>query len=99
MPSTIDETVLSEPSGRPETLVHFAGSLAFASLYLYTWSVGDTDLGRWLLVMAVGAAVAGTAESLPTARRQTAGALRLVAILLLLCLVTASVVAPELVIR
>lgn len=94
MSSLIDDVVFSEPSGRPNTLVHFAGALLLLSVYTYAWSIGQTGTSGWLLMMAAASAVAGIAESLPTSSRQGAGILRLVAISVLLCLVTATLVAP-----
>lgn len=97
MPSVINDIVFSEPSGRPNTLVHFAGALIFLSVYTYAWSVGQTGPTVWLIIMTGASAVAGIAESLPTSSRQVAGILRLVVISVLLCLVVATVVAPDLV--
>jgi hypothetical protein len=65
---------------------------------MYIWSVGKAGGSSWLLGMAAANAVAGVADSLPTNRRQVAGILRLVAISVLLCLVAAAIVVPELVI-
>lgn len=95
MSSVVDDVIFSDPSGRPATLVHFAGALVLSSLHVYAWSVGDIEVSDWWLVMAAGYAAAGTAESLSTSRRRTAGMLRLVAILLLLGLVATVVVAPD----
>ena len=94
MPSSISETVFSEPSGRPITLVHATGVLIFAGLYLYSWVVNGTP-AAWLLAMVTGSGLAGTAEALPKRRRQASGILRSVAILVFFCLVVASIVAPE----
>ena len=94
MPSSISETLFSEPSGRPITLVHAAGALIFAGLCLYGWVVDGSPV-VWLLGMVIGTGMAGIAEALPASRRQTAGVLRSVAILVFLCLVVASVVAPD----
>lgn len=95
MSSTVTEVVFSEPSGRSAALIQFAGSLAFSGLYVYSWTAGNADSGRWLLGMVVGSALAGVAESLPKDRRLTAGVLRLTAILVLLSLLTATVFGPE----
>ena len=94
MPSSISETLFSEPSGRPITLVHAVGVLIFAGLYLYGWVVDGSPV-IWLLAMVIGSGLAGTAEALPKRRRQASGILRSVAILVFLCLVVASIVAPE----
>jgi hypothetical protein len=97
MPSSISETIFREPSGRPISLVNAAGALIFASLYIYGRVVGGSS-SSWLLVMILGTGVAGIAEALPERRRQAAGALRSVAIFVFLCLVVASIVAPELIV-
>ncbi|AEM58210.1 hypothetical protein HISP_13350 [Haloarcula hispanica N601] len=94
MPSSISERIFTEPSGRPITLVHAAGALIFAGLYLYGWVVEGTP-AAWLLAMVIGTGLAGTAEALPKSRHQAAGILRSVAILVFLSLVVASIVAPE----
>jgi len=95
MPSSINEVVFSKPSGRPTALVQFAGSLIFLGLYVYSWIEGNADSSNWLLIMVVGSTLAGIAESLPENRRQTAGALRLAAILVLLYLIAAVIFTPE----
>jgi len=97
MPSTVSNAVFSEPSGRPTAIVQFAGSVVFASLYLYAWSVGNAGPSRWLLGMVAGSALAGVAESLPKERRWVAGVLRLSAISILLCLLVATLVSPAIV--
>jgi hypothetical protein len=98
MPAKINEVVFSEPSGRPNTLIQFAGALAFSGLYAYSWIAGNSGSSSWLLLMVVGSASAGIAESLPKDRRRTAGAFRLAAIFVLLCLLAATIFAPEFVI-
>ncbi|MFC5278170.1 hypothetical protein ACFPM1_05255 [Halorubrum rubrum] len=98
MPSVLSDLVFSEPSGRTNALVQFAGALAFLGLYGYSRIAGDADPSDWLLVMALGAVLAGTAESLPNDRKRTAGVLRLAAVLVLLCLLVAIVLAPEFVV-
>jgi len=93
----VDDLLCSEPSGRRLALLHFATSLAWVGIYLTAWLGGDPRSGWWALVMAAGIAVAGVAEALPEHRRRTAGLLRLVAILGMLCLVAAMIVSPELI--
>jgi len=95
MPSRISDTVFSEPSGRGHAAVMFAGAAVFLGLYGYA---GADSSARWLLVMAGGNALSGIAESLPAARRRAAGAFRLAAISLLLCLLAAATFAPEFVV-
>ncbi|WP_276271051.1 hypothetical protein [Haloarcula litorea] len=96
MPSVVADTLFSEPSGRPNSLAQFASALAFTGIYV--WSASNGSPQPWLLVMVFGATLAGVAESLPKARRRTAGVLRLVALLSLCCLVAAIVLVPELVV-
>lgn len=80
MPSEISDAVLSEPSGRPHAHVMFAGAFVMSSIYLYfDVLLGGTSLSS--LVMAVGFALSGLAESLPAGRRRIAGGLRVAAIL------------------
>jgi hypothetical protein len=98
MPSVLSDLVFDEPSGRPNALVQFAGAVAFLGLYGYSRVVGNADPSDWLLVMALGATLAGVAESLPKDRHLAAGVLRLAAILVLSCLLVASVLAPEVVV-
>jgi peptidoglycan/LPS O-acetylase OafA/YrhL len=98
MPSGTEEVTFSEPAGRPNTLVQFAAALAVSCLYVHSGVVADSTSNGWSLVMAVGSALSGAAESLPEDRRRTAGVLRLTAVLALLCLLVAAVLAPELVV-
>jgi hypothetical protein len=96
MPSKIRAIVFSEPSGRLHAFVMFAGSLVMLSIYIYydiLRSVPDVSS----LVMAVGFALSGLAESLPTKRRRMAGRLRVAAILLLTGLLGLTIVAPDVV--
>jgi hypothetical protein len=89
MPSKIRDIVFSEPSGRM-----FAGSLVMLSIYIYYDILrGVPDISS--LVMAVGFALSGLAESLPTERRQIAGGLRVAAVLLLTGLLSLTIFAPE----
>ena len=72
----------------------FAGSLVMLSIYIYYDILrGVPDISS--LVMAVGFALSGLAESLPTERRQIAGGLRVAAILLLTGLLSLTIFAPE----
>jgi hypothetical protein len=95
MPSLLSDTLFSEPSGRGHSIVMFASALVFLGLYGYVHA--DTS-AAWLLVMAGGNVLSGVAESLPADRRRAAGAFRIAAVSLLLCLVIAMVVAPDLVV-
>jgi hypothetical protein len=94
MPSTVSDVLFSEPSGRPTTLVQFAGAVVFLSLAVYMVTVGNASQSRWVLVMMAGFALSGSAESLPKNRRRLAGVLRLTAITILLGLVAVSLLAP-----
>jgi len=85
----INEVLFNEPQGRPFALVQFGVSIIFLCIFVYTWSVGDAGEFVWILFLIVGTALSGIAESLPENRRQAAGVLRLVGILVLLILVTA----------
>ncbi|OYR57462.1 hypothetical protein [Halorubrum halodurans] len=98
MPSVLSDLVFDEPSGRPDALVQFAGAIAFLGLYGYSRIVGDIDSSDWLLVMALGATLAGVAESLPHDRRLAAGTLRLAAVSVLSCLIVAIVLDPGVVV-
>ena len=94
MPSKIRDVVFSEPSGRSHAFVMFAGSVVMLSIYIYYDILrGVPDISS--LVMAVGFALSGLAESLPTERRQIAGGLRVAAMLLLTGLLSLTIFAPE----
>jgi hypothetical protein len=94
MPSRIKDVVFSEPSGRRQAFVMFASSLAMFSIYIYYGVLRDGS-SISSLMMAVGFALSGFAESLPTERRQIAGGLRVTAILWLIGLLCLTVFAPE----
>ncbi|MFC7077631.1 hypothetical protein [Haloarcula halophila] len=97
MPSIVDDVLFSEPSGRPNSLVQFAGTFAFLVIYLYFYVyLGETS-GTWLLAMALGAMLSGTAESLPIHRRKIAATLRLASILTFVGLLVAIVFDPGIV--
>jgi hypothetical protein len=96
VPSKIRAVVFSEPSGRLNALVMFASSFAMLSIYLYyDILLGGSSLSS--LIMAVGFALSGLAESLPIDRRRIAGGLRVTAILWLLGLLGLTIFAPEVV--
>jgi hypothetical protein len=98
MPSAIDATVFSEPSGRPLAAVHFAGRIAFAIMYVHRWQSGDAPAVTRLLFAIAATAQSGTAESLPAGRRRTAGALRVAARLVLFAMLAVMVATPSAVI-
>lgn len=94
MPSTIKDIVFSEPSGRGQAFVMFAGSIIMGSIYMYFDILrGGSSINS--LVMAVGFALSGLAESLPSERRQLAGGLRVSAMLLVTVLLILVIFAPE----
>ena len=94
MPSVVTEIVFSEPSGRPNASVMFASSLVMLSVFIYT------DVLRGVsfiapLILAVGLALIGLAESLSPDRRRITGGLRVTAILLLLGFLSLAVLIPR----
>jgi hypothetical protein len=96
MPSKIKDVVFSEPSGRLHAFVMFAGALVMLSIYIYYGILRDgSSLSS--LIMAVGFALSGFAESLPTEHRQIAGGLRVTAIVWLVGLLSLTIFAPEVV--
>ena len=98
MPSIIDETVFSEPSGRPLALVFLCGALVLSGQQGYYVVVeGATPLSAVLFLIA-GMALSGIAESLPESRRQAAGVLRLTALFVLVSMLVILVAVPELII-
>ncbi|WP_136601783.1 hypothetical protein [Salinigranum halophilum] len=99
MPSIIDETVFSEPSGQPIGAIQLCAALIFSGVYGYAMFAENSTLGSWPLFMAAGSALSGIAESLPNTRRQAAGVLRLTGLFVLLCLLVAILFAPEFVIQ
>jgi peptidoglycan/LPS O-acetylase OafA/YrhL len=96
-PSNIRKVLFSEPSGRRYAAVMFAGALAFVGLYLTAWFI-DESVPRFALFLLVGSALSGIAEALPKDRRRTAGVLRVLAILVLVCLLALIIFAPEFII-
>ncbi|TQR22559.1 hypothetical protein C9J85_10885 [Haloferax sp. wsp5] len=74
MPSSISNTVFSEPSG---PRLHSSTTLVavFAGLYVSAWSTDGSAAATWLLAMVVGTGLAGIAEAC-LHRRQLAGVLR-----------------------
>ncbi|MFB6138648.1 MAG: hypothetical protein ABEJ42_10005 [Halobacteriaceae archaeon] len=96
MPSLIDETVFSEPSGRPFALVQLGGTLLMLGFYGYLVVVRNATPSSFILFLSVGTGLSGIAESLPNARRRTAGVLRLTALLVLVGLLVAVSSNPEL---
>jgi len=97
MPSIIDQTLFSEPSGRPLGLVFLCGALLMAGQQGYYVVVeGATPLYAVLFIV-VGMALSRIAESLPKPRRREAGVLRLTAITVLMSLLVILFFAPDLI--
>jgi len=96
MASTIKRLVFSEPSGRPSAAIQFSGSLLMTSIYVYYGLLRGASTS-YALVFAVGFALSGVAESLPSERRRAAGGLRIAASLLLIGLIGLLLFAPEVV--
>ncbi|WP_435144997.1 hypothetical protein [Halobaculum sp. P14] len=94
MPSRFEDALWSEPSGRLHGLVLFAGSAVFTSIYVY-YDVLHGVPSSSSLVMAIGFALSGTAESLQVADRRVTVGLRLAAMLVVLGLLAVSAFAPE----
>jgi hypothetical protein len=96
MPSKLREVVFSEPSGTIHAFVMIGGSLVMLSIYVYYDVLrGGSSISS--LIMAVGFALSGLAESLPTERRQLAGALRVTAVLVLTGLLGLTIFAPKII--
>ena len=97
MASAIKRFVFSEPSGRLSAAIQFSGSLLMLSIYVYYGLLRGASTS-YTLVLAVGFALSGIAESLPSERRRAAGGLRIAASLLLIGFIGLTVLAPEIVI-
>lgn len=95
--SALAATLFSEPSGRPNALVMFASAVVFLSLHVAFGVFGDAT-GVNNLLLALGFALSGTAESLPADRRRAAGVLRTAAIGVILGLLVGIATAPEIVV-
>ncbi|MBB6647465.1 hypothetical protein [Halobellus ruber] len=91
----ISDVLFNEPRGRPNSLIQFGASLSFLCIFVYVWSVGEAGEVPWVLFLIVGTALSGIAESLPKPRRWAAGLLRLTAILVLVCLLAITFLAPD----
>ena len=97
MPSFIDQTLFSEPSGRSLGLVFFCGALLLAGQQGYYVIVQGATPFYGALFVIVGMSLSGIAESLPKRRRQQAGVLRLTAITVLVSLLVILIFAPDLI--
>ena len=97
MPSIIDQTLFSEPSGRPLGLVFLGGALLLAGQQGYYVIVEGATPFSAVLFIIVGMALSGIAESLPKPRRREAGVLRFTAITVLVSLLVIGFFAPDLI--
>ncbi|WP_435187055.1 hypothetical protein [Halobellus sp. EA9] len=97
MPSIIDQTLFSEPSGHPLGLVFLCGALLLAGQQGYYVIVEGATPFYATLFMSVGMALSGIAESLPKPRRREAGVLRLTALAVLVSLLVTIFLAPDLI--
>jgi uncharacterized membrane protein len=95
MPSIVDQTVFSEPSGRPLGVVYLCGALLLSGAYGYYAVVGAVTPTSSVLFLSAGLALSGIAESLAKTRRRAAGVLRLTAISVLVSLLVIIAFAPE----
>jgi hypothetical protein len=98
MPSLLDDTLFSEPSGTGVSLVHFGSAVAFSLMLGYSWLRAGPPTNYWLVFMIVGTALVGVAEALPTARTRAAGVFRLAGIGTIGCLLGILVFSPELIV-
>ena len=96
MPSTIDELVFSEPSGRVHAIVPLVGSLALLSMYLY-YEIRHTGSFNGLLILGVGFGLHGVVNLLPPTRQYIAGILRIIVVIMMIGLFVLAVLAPEVV--
>ncbi|MDS0243924.1 MULTISPECIES: hypothetical protein [unclassified Haloferax] len=97
MPSIIDQTLFSEPSGRPLGLVFLCGALLLAGQQGYYVIVEGATPFYAVLFVIVGMTLSGIAESLPKPRRREAGVLRFTAITVLVSLLVVIFFAPDLI--
>ncbi|RLM49501.1 hypothetical protein [Halorubrum sp. Atlit-28R] len=97
MPSLVDQTLFSEPSGRPLGLVFLCGALLLAGQQGYYVMVEGATPFFAVLFVIVGMALSGVAESLPEPRRRAAGVLRLTALTVLVSLLVIGLFAPDLI--
>jgi len=96
MPSILDKTVFSEPSGCPVALVQLCAALSLSGVYGFYLVVGDAIPPSFLLFIIAGMALSGIAESLPKTRRRAAVFLRLLGIFVLLSGLIIMTFTPEL---
>ena len=78
-------------------MVQFTVSLTFWEIYLYAWSVSNSEMSSWILVMMFGSTLSAIDEALPKHQQYTAGILRATAVSVSLCLLATTVFTPEVV--
>jgi hypothetical protein len=96
MPSRFNQLLFNEPAGRPNTVVMFAGAVSMLSIYIYYGILRD-GMSSYPLLLAIGFALSGIAESLPAEQRLLAGGVRVTAVSWLLGLLAVTILAPELI--
>ena len=95
MPSTINKRVFKEPDGRLMSLFYFGIAVVFLSQYVFFKLIlGSGDSFLLLLVLGAGFVLQGIAESRPESKRQTAGVIRLMALLVYLWGLVVTVLIP-----
>ena len=95
MPSLVDDTLFSEPSGTGVALVHFGSATVFSLILVWSWRRDPPFTNHWLVFMILGTALAGVAEALPTHRTRAAGVFRLAGIGTIVCLLGIVVFSPD----
>lgn len=98
VPSTMELPsgfLFSEPSGQRTGLIQFSGS--FLCLLGYVYFGAAFDGPHYLLIMGVGFALSGVAESLPKDRHHMAGVLRITAIGTIVAMLVLLAIAPEII--
>ena len=86
MPSLVDDTLFSEPSGTGVALVHLGGVVVYTLILVRSWLRSGSLTNYWLVFVILGTALAGVAEALPAECTQAAGLLRLAGIGTIVCL-------------
>jgi hypothetical protein len=95
MPSLVDDTLFSEPSGNGVTLVHFGSAVVYTLILAWSWRQAGPLTNYWLVFMIFGTALAGVAEALPTEHTRAAGLVRLAGIGTIGCLLGILGFSPE----
>ena len=93
----IPDALVSEPNGRPISLVWFGSLFVYLCAFVYFSSVGSVGEFLFIPFLIVGTALSGIADSMPESRRQAAGVLRLTALVVLVSMIVITIVTPELV--